>query len=192
MALQAAVAQLRQRYPSYDASDASLPSLRRFTHIRQQTHCIFARKSKCFGSPASALPSGPVPSVAEQVRAAVPGLVDFTLRVKDAYPIYQLGWFPDYVDADNYLTPFFSKNSFVANHYDNPKVQKLISEQLVQPDKTKRAALIGQIQEAEAKDISTLPLLQGSQVAVVGSDVEGAEDTLDASFKFRYGALTKG
>ena len=27
---------------------------------------------------------------------------------------------------------------------------------------------------------------------VVGSDVEGAEDTLDASFKFRYGALSKG
>ena len=26
-------------------------------------------------------------------------------RVKDTYPIYQLGWFPDFPDADNYLTP---------------------------------------------------------------------------------------
>ena len=112
-------------------------------------------------------------------------------RVKDAYPVYQLGWFPDYSDADNYLTPFFSKNNFVANHYDSAPVQKLIGEQLVETDKTKRAALIGQIQDAEAKDISTLPLLQGSQVAVVGSTVSGADQTLDASFKFRYAALSK-
>lgn len=112
-------------------------------------------------------------------------------RVKDAYPVYQLGWFPDYSDADNYLTPFFSKNNFVANHYDSAPVQKLIGEQLVQTDKTKRAELIGQIQTAEARDISTLPLLQGSQVAVVGSTVSGADQTLDASFKFRYAALSK-
>ena len=44
----------------------------------------------------------------------------------------------------------------------------------------------------EAKDLSTVPLLQGAQVAVVGKDVNGAQDTLDASFKFRYGALSKG
>jgi len=112
-------------------------------------------------------------------------------RVKDAYPVYQLGWFPDYSDADNYLTPFFVKNNFIANHYDSPTVQKLIGEQLVQKDKTKRADLISQIQTAEAKDISTLPLLQGSQVAVVGSTVSGADQTLDASFKFRYAALSK-
>ena len=43
-----------------------------------------------------------------------------------------------------------------------------------------------------AKDLSTVPLLQGSQVAVVGTDVTGTADTLDASFKFRYGALSKG
>ena len=112
-------------------------------------------------------------------------------RVKDSYPVYQLGWFPDYSDADNYLTPFFSKNNFVANHYDSAAVQKLIGQQLVETDKAKRAALLGQIQDAEAKDISTLPLLQGSQVAVVGSTVSGADQTLDASFKFRYAALSK-
>jgi peptide/nickel transport system substrate-binding protein len=43
-----------------------------------------------------------------------------------------------------------------------------------------------------ADDLSTLPYLQGAQVAVTGAGVEGAEDTLDPSFKFRYGALSKG
>jgi peptide/nickel transport system substrate-binding protein len=37
-----------------------------------------------------------------------------------------------------------------------------------------------------------VPYLQGSQVAVTGTDVSGTENTLDASFKFRYGALAKG
>ena len=43
-----------------------------------------------------------------------------------------------------------------------------------------------------AADLSTVPYLQGAQVAVVGKDVTGTEDTLDASFKFRYGALANG
>ena len=34
-------------------------------------------------------------------------------RVKDTYPIYQLGWFPDYVNADDYLSPFLVPDNFV-------------------------------------------------------------------------------
>ncbi len=112
-------------------------------------------------------------------------------RVADVYPMYQLGWYPDYSDADNYLTPFFSKNNFLANHYDNPAIQKLITEQVGTQDKAARTKIIEQIQNEEAKDLSTLPLLQGAQVAVVGSNVSGADQTLDASFKFRYAALSK-
>ena len=59
-------------------------------------------------------------------------------------------------------------------------------------DSSAREKLIEQIQTAEAKDLATVPYLQGSQVAVVGKDVSGAKDTLDASFKFRYGVLSKG
>lgn len=113
-------------------------------------------------------------------------------RVADLYPVYQLGWFPDYSDADNYLTPFFLTENFLANHYDNPEVNDLILQQAVTADPAEREALIGEIQEKVAADLSTLPYMQGAQIAVVGADVEGAEDTLDASFKFRYAALSKG
>ena len=34
-------------------------------------------------------------------------------RRADAYPVYQLGWFPDYSDADNYLTPFFIPGTII-------------------------------------------------------------------------------
>jgi peptide/nickel transport system substrate-binding protein len=113
-------------------------------------------------------------------------------RTEDVYPAYQLGWFPDYSDADNYLTPFFLTENFLSNHYENQQVNDLILQQAVTPDPAERQALIEQIQELEADDLSTVPYLQGAQVAVTGTDVDGAGDTLDASFKFRYGALSKG
>lgn len=113
-------------------------------------------------------------------------------RVADLYSVFQMGWFPDYSDADNYLTPFFLKENFLVNHYDNPEVHDLILEQSVTPDPAAREALISEIQEKVAADLSTIPYMQGAQVAVVGTDVQGAEDTLDGSFKFRYAALSKG
>jgi peptide/nickel transport system substrate-binding protein len=113
-------------------------------------------------------------------------------RTTDVYPAYQLGWFPDYSDADNYLTPFFLTENFLANHYDNPAVNDLILQQAVTTDPAARTAIIEQIQDAVAADLSTVPYLQGAQVAVTGTTIEGTTDTLDASFKFRYAALTKG
>src|SRR5690606_4268597 len=110
-------------------------------------------------------------------------------RSSDVYPQYQLGWFPDYSDADNYLSPFFLKENFLANHYDNPAVNDAIVAEQTETDSAKRLEQIGQIQEMVAKDLSTLPILQGKQVAVVGKDVKGT--TLDASFKFRFAPLSK-
>jgi peptide/nickel transport system substrate-binding protein len=113
-------------------------------------------------------------------------------RTADVYPAYQLGWFPDYSDADNYLTPFFLQENFLGNHYDNQQVNDLILQQASTPDADERTALIEQIQDLVAQDLSTVPYLQGAQVAVVRTGVEGVSDTLDASFKFRYGALSAG
>ncbi|MGY1821601.1 ABC transporter substrate-binding protein [Geodermatophilus sp. SYSU D00079] len=113
-------------------------------------------------------------------------------RVADVYPAYQLGWFPDYSDADNYLSPFFKLENFLSNHYENQQVNDLILQQLATADPAQRTALIEQIQDLVAADLSTVPYLQGSQVAVVRTGVQGAGDTLDASFKFRYGALSRG
>src|SRR3954452_8507408 len=117
-------------------------------------------------------------------------------RTSDVYPAYQLGWFPDFSDADHYLTPFFlttaDTTNFLANHYNNPAINALIQQEVTTQDPAARQQVIEQIQTEEAKDLATVPYLQGSQVAVVGKDVNGTADTLDASFKFRYGVLSKG
>jgi peptide/nickel transport system substrate-binding protein len=113
-------------------------------------------------------------------------------RTADVYPAYQLGWFPDYSDADNYITPFFLIENFLGNHYVNQEVNDLIIEQASTLDPAARTAIIEEIQQKVAADLSTVPYLQGAQVAVTGTDVTGADETLDASFKFRYAALAKG
>ncbi|MCP2030521.1 peptide/nickel transport system substrate-binding protein [Okibacterium sp. HSC-33S16] len=110
-------------------------------------------------------------------------------RSSDVYPAYQLGWFPDYSDGDNYLTPFFLKENFLANHYDNPEVNDLILKQATTVDADERASIFEEIQAKVGADLSTVPYLQGSQVAVAGAGVDGV--TLDASFKFRYAPLSK-
>ena len=105
------------------------------------------------------------------------------------YPAYQLGWFPDYSDPDNYLSPFFRDGNFVNNGYSNQQINDLIVKQAGQIDATERENTLKEIQKLETEDLSTIPLLQGAQVAVTGTNVKGV--TLDASFRFRYASVTK-
>ncbi|UNX53796.1 ABC transporter substrate-binding protein [Georgenia sp. TF02-10] len=110
-----------------------------------------------------------------------------TERVEDVYPAYQLGWFPDYSDADTYLSPFFLPENFLGNHFEDPEVTAAVQGQASEADPDQRIALIEEAQRLVAEQLSTLPYLQGAQVAVAGTDVTGV--TLDASFKFRYAPL---
>lgn len=110
-------------------------------------------------------------------------------RTAEEYPAYQLGWFPDYPDADNYLTPFFAADNFLGNHYADAEVEALLQAQRVETDPGARTTILEEIQAAVGADLSTLPLLQGAQVAVTRKDISGA--TLDGSFKFRFGTLAR-
>ena len=111
-------------------------------------------------------------------------------RSADVYPEYQLGWFPDYSDADDYLTPFYGADSFLVNHASDPTIVAEVAAQATESDAAKRKALIEDIQAKVGAQLPILPLLQGSQVAVTGTDISGT--TLDGAFKFRFGTLAKG
>ena len=106
-----------------------------------------------------------------------------------SYPAYQLGWFPDYSDPDNYLSPFFRDGNFVMNGYSNEEVNTLITNQAGEQDHDKRMEMLGQIQDIVTDELPTIPLLQGAQVAVTRNNIDGV--VLDASFRFRYASVTK-
>lgn len=111
-------------------------------------------------------------------------------RTNDEYPVYQLGWFPDYSDADNFLTPFFlNPGSFLAQHFNDEEINSLIKEQRSEPDEAKRNKLLGELQTKVAEKLPTLPFLQGAQVAVADKDVKGI--ILDPSFKLHMSIIEK-
>jgi peptide/nickel transport system substrate-binding protein len=130
------------------------------------------------------------------------GLFDVTLKSSewnqyseaaftDKYPQYQLGWFPDYPDADDYVGNFYSKTSFLNDHYSNPEVDKLLAEEKASTDEGTRQDAFTKIQQIGADDVPTLPVWQGKQVAAVRDGVNGVEETLDPAFIFRYWLITK-
>lgn len=109
----------------------------------------------------------------------------------DKYPIYELGWFPDYTDPDNYTSPFYSKESFLNIHYNNPLMEKLLTQQKASTDAAERTAIFQQIQEIAVKDIPIIPIWQGGQIAAVRVGVTGVADTFDPSYQFRYSLISK-
>lgn len=109
----------------------------------------------------------------------------------DKYPQYELGWFPDYPDADDYTAPFYSKSSFLNIHYSDPRMEKLLAAEKATTDEGRRARQFQQIQDIGARDVPTLPVWQGKQVAAVREGVTGVQETFDPSFIFRYWLISK-
>ncbi|MDT4940727.1 MAG: peptide/nickel transport system substrate-binding protein, partial [Pseudonocardiales bacterium] len=113
-------------------------------------------------------------------------------RSKDAFPAFQLGWFPDYPDANDYTAPFYPNGGFWNGHYDNPAIDKAIDEEKAATDPAKRATAFDTIQTLAAKDAPTIPIWQGKQIAAVKDGVTGVEQTFDPAYIFRFWLISKG
>jgi peptide/nickel transport system substrate-binding protein len=114
-----------------------------------------------------------------------------TIYKQGAYDLFILGWFPDYPDGDDYLSPFMVDGGFFANGYKNPKVDKLVAQEQGSSDPAKRQQIFGQLQDIAAKDVPFIPSWVGQNTAVYGSGMSGVASTLDPSFIFRFWLVTK-
>jgi peptide/nickel transport system substrate-binding protein len=115
-----------------------------------------------------------------------------TLYKEGAYDLFILGWYPDFLDADNYLTPFIRDGGFFANGYSNDKVNSLLDQELGETDEAARNDEIGQLQDIVAEDVPLIPSWNGQNVAVASSEMKGVSDTLDPTYIFRFWMITKG
>ncbi len=114
-----------------------------------------------------------------------------TIYKQGAYDMWILGWFPDYPDGDDYLSPFMVDGGFFANGYHNAQVNKLVAKEQGTSDQAKRQQIFGQLQDIAAKDVPFIPSWVGQNTAVYGPGMKGVEDTLDPSFIFRFWLVTK-
>ncbi|MGI8578243.1 MAG: ABC transporter substrate-binding protein [Nocardioidaceae bacterium] len=115
-----------------------------------------------------------------------------TLYKQNAYDMYILGWFPDFLDADNYLAPFLVDGGFYANGYTNAQANKLVADEEGTSNAARRQSDFEQLQKIAARDVPFIPSWVGKNTAVYGPGVKGVEGTLDPSFIFRFWKISKG
>ncbi len=109
-----------------------------------------------------------------------------------AFEIFMLGWFPDYLDADNYVYPFLhaasggtaSFGSWYTNATLDPIIELQAQQGVASPE---RNQTLGRIQNSLADDVPYLPLWQTTQQVVYRPGVSGV--VLDNSQFFRYFTL---
>jgi peptide/nickel transport system substrate-binding protein len=105
--------------------------------------------------------------------------------------LFQLGWFPDYVDAENYLLPFYPKGQFLQNGYNDPKMDALMVKEQGTKSIEARLSIVKQAQRLAAQDVPIIPYWQGSMIAVSKSGVQGIDKTLDPTFIMRFWLISK-
>jgi peptide/nickel transport system substrate-binding protein len=108
------------------------------------------------------------------------------------YGAFQLGWFPDYVDAENYLLPFYdSKSNFTSNEYVSKQMDATLKKEQGTKNLKTRIALIHSAQAIAAKDVPIIPYYQAAMIAVSRSNVKGVQSTLDPTFIMRFWLISK-
>ena len=85
------------------------------------------------------------------------------------------GWYPDYMDPDDYIQPFMqtSGGTWLNLNYSNPVMDQLIGWARGNTTDSVRNTLYEQIQDLSAIDCPQIPIYQGSAYAVTSLKVKG-------------------
>ncbi|WP_406141172.1 ABC transporter substrate-binding protein [Streptomyces sp. NBC_01089] len=114
-------------------------------------------------------------------------------ELKGDYAVYGMGWFPDFPDADNFISPFLSKGNFLKLPYANTAIRdKYIPDSRKAADRTTAVAPLQKIQDIVADDVPVLPLWQGKQYVAAGDDLTGVEWALSNSSALQIWELGRG
>ncbi|MDJ0510148.1 MAG: ABC transporter substrate-binding protein [Crocosphaera sp.] len=111
-------------------------------------------------------------------------------------------WYPDFLDADNYIYPFLdcakgsseegcqeggsqSQGSF----YYNEEVNQLIAQQRQESDPKKRLEIFAKIQKVLAEDVPYIPLWQTREYAFAQNNINGV--TINPSQTFPFSTISR-
>ncbi len=108
------------------------------------------------------------------------------------YPAFLLGWYPDYLDPDDYLYPFYHSEQSFLGMYSNDQMDQLINQEQTAEsiDSEQRNETFRQIQQLAAEEAPIIPVYQETPFAHHRNTVSGVEDTMGPSQIFRYYMLS--
>jgi peptide/nickel transport system substrate-binding protein len=141
-------------------------------------------------------------AVAEVIARSLEDTKRFTVKVRNVewaeygkkrkdgtMPVFLMGWFPDYLDADDYLEPFSDPDKFDPAKWKDQKMLDLVHAQQHELDPVARAAIVKQAQDHMADQTPYVPVFSTPQFAASQASVSGI--VLDPIQIFRYWLLEK-
>jgi peptide/nickel transport system substrate-binding protein len=112
-------------------------------------------------------------------------------RIAETMDAYILGWYPDYIDPDDYIYPFLHSlgGSWLHHNYNNTQMDQLIEWARGNTTQIVREQLYKQIQDLMVEDCPIIPIYQGSAWAVTKTNVKGVY--LDITQSWRHWLVYK-
>lgn len=105
-------------------------------------------------------------------------------------PVSLLGWYPDYLDPDNYTNVFaHSPAAWSGSYYSNPEMDALLEAQASELDQATRIADLEAVQDFWVQESPFVPLAQGKLVIAYRDNVSGV--VLDPIALLHYFLLEK-
>ena len=108
------------------------------------------------------------------------------------YPVFGRGWFPDFPDADNYISPFVGKENALGTPYeDSVLTGTLLPRARKESDRGAASTAFTRAQEILAEDARLVPLWQGKLYIAAHDDIAGVEWSIDSSTIMRLWELSR-
>ena len=106
-------------------------------------------------------------------------------------PVYFLGWYPDYIDPDNYTASFAGTAGSRGNgiYFSDPKWDAMFVDEQKTPDESAREAIFKKIQQMWTDEVPTAPIFQGSLYMFAQKDIDGI--MISPTLQFIYAPIEK-
>jgi peptide/nickel transport system substrate-binding protein len=104
-------------------------------------------------------------------------------------PMYLLGWYPDYIDPDNYTAAFAGTAGSIGMgiFFSDPVWDAKLTEAQIVTDMAKRTALYEEIQKMWTDEVMTVPIFQGTLYLFTQKNISGV--MISPTLQFNYGPI---
>jgi len=105
--------------------------------------------------------------------------------------VYLLGWYPDYIDPDNYTNSFAGTAGSKGNgiYFSSKKWDQMFVEAQKSPDMKERERIYNKIQEMWVDEVPTAPIFQGSLFLFAQNNIDGIK--ISPTLQFIYSVISK-
>ena len=105
-------------------------------------------------------------------------------------PLYLLGWYPDYIDPDNYTAAFAGTagSAGIGINFSDPEWDALFVKEQTNTDPKVREDVFNELQQRWTVECPTVPLMQGNLYVFTKKNVSGVK--IGPSLIFNYEIMT--